>query len=66
VLNAYYFLSQRLAASAEEYYGLDTSNVVIEKVPLVVMPPRRLPLVREEQSLVSTEQSLELTRSERP
>jgi KUP system potassium uptake protein len=66
VLNAYYFLSQRLAASAEEYYGLDTSNVVIEKVPLVVMPPRRLPLVREEQSLVSTEQSLEFTRTERP
>lgn len=66
VLNAYYFLSQRLAASAEEYYGLDTSNVVIEKVPLVVMPPRRLPLVREEQSLVSTEQSLELHRTERP
>lgn len=54
ILNFYYFLSHRLAASAEEYYGLDTSNVVVEKVPLIVMPPRRLPLVREETSVVST------------
>ncbi|KXB97253.1 MAG: potassium transporter Kup [Chlorobi bacterium NICIL-2] len=61
VLNAYYFLSHRLAASAEEYYGLDTSNVVVEKVPLVVMPPRRLPLVREEGPLASSEHPLEST-----
>lgn len=54
ILNFYYFLSHRLAASAEEYYGLDTSNVVVEKVPLIVMPPRRLPLVREETSVVAT------------
>ncbi|MCX7930587.1 MAG: KUP/HAK/KT family potassium transporter [Chlorobi bacterium] len=59
VLNAYYFLSHRLAASAEEYYGLDTSNVVVEKVPLVVMPPRRLPLVREERSLLQVPDSVE-------
>ncbi|MCX8050775.1 MAG: KUP/HAK/KT family potassium transporter [Chlorobi bacterium] len=66
ILNAYYFLSHRLAASAEEYYGLDTSNVVIEKVPLVVMPPRRLPLVREERSLLdSSEQSLAMSETER-
>ncbi|MCS7000363.1 MAG: KUP/HAK/KT family potassium transporter [Bacteroidota bacterium] len=65
ILNAYYFLSQRLAASAEEYYGLDTSNVVVEKVPLVVMPPRRLPLVREEQSLLSSlEYPVELSAQE--
>ncbi|RMF34311.1 MAG: potassium transporter Kup [Chlorobiota bacterium] len=61
VLNAYYFLSHRLAASAEEYYGLDTSNVVVEKVPLVVMPPRRLPLIREDAPLASSEYPLEST-----
>ncbi|GIV55030.1 MAG: putative potassium transport system protein kup [Candidatus Kapaibacterium sp.] len=64
VLNAYYFLSQRLAASADEYYGLDTSNVVIEKVPLVVMPPRRLPLVREDDTLTGTERRVESLTTE--
>jgi KUP system potassium uptake protein len=53
VLNTYYFLSHRIAASAEEYYGLDTSNVVVEKVPLIVMPPRRLPLVREDDPAIN-------------
>jgi len=59
VLNTYYFLSHRIAASAEEYYGLDTSNVVVEKVPLIVMPPRRLPLVREDDPAINGGQPYE-------
>lgn len=43
-----YFLINRLAMSNQEYFGLDTSNVAVENVPLIVSPPPKYKLVREE------------------
>ncbi len=51
VLDAY-FLINRLAVSNQEYYGLDTSNVSVENVPLVVSAPPRYTIVRDEEPLV--------------
>jgi KUP system potassium uptake protein len=41
-----YLLLKRIALPAQEAYGLDTSNVVTEAVPLVLGPPRKLALHR--------------------
>jgi KUP system potassium uptake protein len=41
-----YLLLKRIALTAQEAYGLDTSNVVTEAVPLVLSTPRKLPLYR--------------------
>jgi len=41
-----YLLLKRIALSTKEAYGLDTSNVVTEAVPLVIRTPKRLPLHR--------------------
>ncbi len=38
VLNLYFFI-KKISLSEEKAFGLDTSNVTVEKVPLVVMPP---------------------------
>jgi KUP system potassium uptake protein len=38
VLNLYFFM-KRLSLSEEKAFGLDTSSVTVEKVPLVVTPP---------------------------
>ncbi len=41
-----YMQLKRIALSTKETYGLDTSNVVTEAVPLVLKVPKRLPLER--------------------
>ncbi len=33
-----YFLLKEAATSEEKYFGLDTSSVVVEKVPLLIRP----------------------------
>lgn len=47
ILRAYYFLRRWFSIREDEAYGLDTSNVVIENVPLVVVPPKNVQLQRE-------------------
>nr|WP_240625612.1 hypothetical protein [Spirosoma pollinicola] len=41
-----YLLLKRIALSTKEFYGLDTSNVVTEAVPLMLSPIKRLDLER--------------------
>lgn len=41
-----YFVLKNLSLSEEKAFGLDTSSVTIEKVPLVIAPPRELNLKR--------------------
>ena len=41
-----YMQLKRIALSTKEAYGLDTSNVVTEAIPLVLKVPKRLPLER--------------------
>ena len=41
-----YMQLKRIALSTKEAYGLDTSNVVTEAIPLVLKVPKRLPLQR--------------------
>ncbi|TND10485.1 MAG: kup [Bacteroidetes bacterium] len=43
-----YFLLKRISLPDEKEYGLDYSNVTIEKSPLIVNPPKEIPLVRED------------------
>ena len=38
ILNLYFFM-KKMSLSEEKTFGLDTSNVTVEKVPLVVAPP---------------------------
>jgi len=47
-----YLLLKRIALSTKESYGLDTSNVVTEAVPLVLTPIKRLDLERLPSELV--------------
>ena len=47
ILRAYYFLRRWFSIREDEAYGLDTSNVVIENVPLVVAPLKEVQLQRE-------------------
>ncbi len=42
----YYFLVKRVSLSEERAFGLDTSSVTIEKVPLIVNPVREITLKR--------------------
>jgi KUP system potassium uptake protein len=42
----YYFLVKRFSLSEERAFGLDTSSVTIEKVPLIVNPVREITLKR--------------------
>lgn len=46
-----YMQLKRIALSTKEAYGLDTSNVVTEAVPLVLKVPKRLPLERTSSKL---------------
>ncbi len=46
-----YFMINTLAVSNQEYYGLDTSNVLVENVPLVVSAPPRYNITRDETPL---------------
>ncbi len=47
VMRSYYFLRRWFSLNEDEAYGLDSSNVVIEKVPIVVCRPEDLNLTRE-------------------
>ncbi len=51
ILDAYFVINS-LAVSNQEYYGLDTSNVLVENVPLVVSPPPNYNIVRDENPLL--------------
>ena len=43
-----YFWLKNLSQSDEAAYGLDTSNVTVEKIPLVIAPMKNFRLVREQ------------------
>jgi KUP system potassium uptake protein len=45
VLKIYFFL-KNISLSEEKAFGLDTSSVNIEKVPLIIAPPREINLKR--------------------
>lgn len=47
VMRSYYFLRRWFSIREDEAYGLDASNVVIEKVPIVVCRPDEMKLTRE-------------------
>jgi KUP system potassium uptake protein len=49
-----YFLLNRLAVSNQEYFGLDTSNVLVENVPLIIAPPQSYTLERDDSPFVRT------------
>ncbi len=45
IMNGYFLLKQA-GLSEEKAFGLDTSNVTVEKIPLVIQPPKDLYLKR--------------------
>jgi KUP system potassium uptake protein len=45
VMQAYFYIKQYIA-SEDKYFGLDTSSVKVEKVPLVIAPVREVALQR--------------------
>ena len=45
VMQAYFYIKQFIA-SEDQYFGLDTSSVKVEKVPLVIAPAREVALTR--------------------
>jgi KUP system potassium uptake protein len=45
ILKVYFFLKS-ISLSEEKAFGLDTSSVTVEKVPLVISPPKELNLRR--------------------
>ncbi|WP_426059331.1 KUP/HAK/KT family potassium transporter [Hymenobacter sp. B1770] len=45
VMQAYFYIRQFIA-SEDQYFGLDTSSVKVEKVPLVIAPAREVALKR--------------------
>lgn len=45
VMNAYFFL-KNFSLSEERGFGLDSSNVKAEQVPVIIVPPKELPLKR--------------------
>ncbi len=48
VMRSYYFIRRWFSLNEDEAYGLDSSNVVVEKVPIVVCRPEDLTLTRED------------------
>ncbi|MEK6616457.1 MAG: potassium transporter Kup, partial [Bacteroidota bacterium] len=42
----WYFILKRLSLSDEKAFGLDTDDVTLEKVPLVISPVKEVPLKR--------------------
>ncbi len=48
VMRSYYFLRRWFSLNEDEAYGLDSSNVMIEKVPIVVSRPDEFTLTRDE------------------
>jgi KUP system potassium uptake protein len=45
ILKAYFFIN-RLAITDQQAFGLDTSDVTVENVPLTIQPYRQLDLQR--------------------
>ena len=45
IMKGYFFL-KHISLSAQAAYGLDTSNVVIEDVPLLLSKPRKIDMER--------------------
>ena len=45
VMQTYFYIKQFISGEAQ-YFGLDTSSVKLEKVPLVIAPPRETALTR--------------------
>ena len=45
VMQAYFYIRQFIA-SEDQYFGLDTSSVKVEKVPLVIAPVQKVELKR--------------------
>jgi KUP system potassium uptake protein len=41
-----YFLMKKLSLTEEKAFGLDTSSVTVEKVPLIVSPPNTYKFTR--------------------
>lgn len=48
VMRSYYFIRRWLSVREDEAYGLDASNVEIEKVPVVVIEPKPVTLTRDD------------------
>lgn len=46
IMNAYFLMKNLVSVKEDVGYGLDTSNVQIEKVPLVIAPPSNIKLTR--------------------
>ncbi len=46
IMNAYFLMKKLVSVKEDVGYGLDTSNVIIEKVPLVISRPANINLVR--------------------
>jgi KUP system potassium uptake protein len=42
----FYFWLKEISLSEEKGFGLDQSNVTVEKMPLIISPAQRLPLRR--------------------
>lgn len=47
IMRSYYFIRRWLSVREDQAYGLDASNVAIEKVPVVVCEPKKVELTRE-------------------
>ena len=47
IMRSYYFIRRWLSIREDEAYGLDASNVAIEKTPVVVCEPKKVKLVRK-------------------
>jgi KUP system potassium uptake protein len=45
VMQAYFYLKQFIASEVQ-YFGLDTSSVKVEKVPLIISAPQNVSLTR--------------------
>jgi KUP system potassium uptake protein len=45
VMQGYFYIKQ-FTASEDKYFGLDTSSVKVEKVPLVITPAQNVTLTR--------------------
>ncbi len=48
IMNAYFVMKKMVSVREDVGYGLDTSNVQFEKVPLVIARPSNINLVRLE------------------
>jgi KUP system potassium uptake protein len=59
-----YFLLKNISLSEGREFGLDSSKVTVEKIPLVLAPARNLKLKRIDQDAEALEEQIELKRVE--